>query len=189
MIKLIDILKELNTQPKEPIGRGGEHIVFPFKLKPGFVIKKFTGNIQITTKDWKQIIEFSQQHPEIFAIVDKVDFDKKYLVQEKLDEKTLTKDLKELDKYINDNNLLPDDEAALVYGNFGYDILTILYLEPDWIDILNNTPYEKTLKPKLEDFLQRLNKADLADSLSDIRISNVGYDRTGKIKILDFRFW
>ena len=189
MIKLMILLKELNIQPKDPIGQGIEQTVYPSKIKPGFVIKKLGGEDfeekdEWTKDEWIKRIQTAQQHPEVFAKIDKVDFDKEYMVQEKLDEASLTRDLYELNNYLIKNNLLNKDYWFLE------DILDILVQFPDQINILDNTPYEKTLKPKLEDFLKRLKTAgfgkDTGNIISDVRISNVGYDTAGKIKILDF---
>lgn len=191
MIKLIDLLKELNIQPKTSIGQGGEHTIYPSKIKPGFVIKKLTGEFEFFTKeDWKKIIQAAQQHPEVFAQIDKVDFDKGYFVQEKLDEKSLTKDGNELYEYLKDNNILyRNDQDKSDYSSL--DIITILYMTPDRIDMLDNTPWENTLKPKLERFFDKLNKAGhgIDDNyLGDLRLTNIGYDKNGEIKILDFNF-
>lgn len=191
MIKLIDILKELNIQSKDSLGQGGEHIVYPSKIKPGFVIKKFTryDNEFFTKDNWKEVIDTAKQHPDIFAQIDKVDINKGYFVQEKLDEKSLTNDLGGLDKYVREKNILyrtPTDKTNYA----GLDILTILYMEPDRVDMLDNTPYE-TLKPKLKNFFDKLENAGFGindNFLGDLRITNVGYDKAGEIKILDFNF-
>jgi hypothetical protein len=191
MIKLVDILKELNIQSKTPIGQGGEQTAYPSKIKPGFVIKKLTGeNEYFTKEDWEEIIQTAQQHPEVFAQVDKVDFDKGYFVQEKLDEKSLTKDGNELYKYLKDNNILYRNENDK--SNYsGLDIITILYMDLDRIDMLDNTPWENTLKPKLKNFFNKLNQAGYGiddNYLGDLRLTNIGYDKNGEIKILDFNF-
>jgi len=186
-----NILKELNIQSKDSLGQGGEHTVYPSKIKSGFVIKKLTGeNKYFTREDWKKIIQTAQQHPDMFAQIDKVDFDKGYFVQEKLDEKSLTKDGNELYKHLKDNNILYRDEQDK--SNYsGLDIITILYAFPDRIDMLDNTPWENTLKPKLERFFDKLNEAGYGiddNYLGDLKLTNVGYDKNGEIKILDFNF-
>jgi hypothetical protein len=191
MIKLINILKELNIQSKVPIGQGSEHTIYSSEIKPGFVIKKLTGENEYYTKDdWKQILQISQQYPEVFAKIDKINFDKGYFVQEKLDEKSLTKDGSELYNYLKNNNILyRDNQDKSNYS--GLDIITILYINPDRINMLDNTPWEYTLKPKLESFFKKLNKIgyDINNNyLGDLRLTNVGYDKNGEIKILDFNF-
>jgi hypothetical protein len=191
MIKLTNLLKELNIQLKTPIGQGDEQTVYPSKIKSGFVIKKFTANEENFTKEeWREVIETAQQHPDVFAQIDKVDFDKGYIVQEKLDEKSLTKDGNELYSYLKDNNILyrnPQD----ISNYSGLDPITILYMDPDRIDMLDNTPWEDTLKPKLERFFDKLENAGFGindNFLGDLRLTNVGYDKNGEIKILDFNF-
>ena len=192
MIKLVDILKEINIQSKTHIGQGSEQTAYPSKIKPGFVIKKFTGNNTFTTKDdWIKQIKNSQQYPDVFAEIEKFDFDKGYFIQEKLDEKSLTNDGVELYKYLKSNNKLPKtwpSEYPML------DIASIFYIEwedkPDLINLLDDTPWENTLKPKLKRFFDKLNKHGLGynskSPLGDIRFSNIGYDKNGEIKILDF---
>ena len=196
MIKLTDLLKELNIQSKDSLGQGGEHTVYPSKIKPGFVIKKFTADDgDYTKEEWREVIETSQQHPDIFAQIDKVDFDKRYVVQEKLDEKSLTKDLNKLDNFVRKHK----DSMIATYPKFeddldnleSYDILTLMYITPELISILDYTPYEKTLKPKLKNFFDKLENAGFGindNPLGDLRITNVGYDKNREIKILDFNF-
>lgn len=184
-------LKELNIQSKIPIGKGSEQTAYPFKLKPGYVIKKFTPDSKYSTKeDWIEITKVAQQHPEIFAKIDKVDFDKGYFIQEKLDEKSLTKDGIELKNYLKDNNILyRNSQDKSNYS--GLDIVGILYIEPDRISMLNNTPWEKTLKPKFERLFNKLNQSGYGiddNYLGDLRLTNIGYDKNGEIKILDFNF-
>ena len=184
-------LKELNIQPKTHIGKGDEHTVYSSKIKPGFVIKKLTGETDFYTKeDWIEIVQTAQQHPEVFAQIDRVNLDKGYFVQEKLDEKQLTKDGGELHNYLKDNNILyRNDQDKSDYN--GLDVITILYMDPDRMDMLDNTPWEYTLKPKLERFFEKLNKAGhgIDDNyLGDLRLTNIGYDKNGEIKVLDFNF-
>lgn len=111
-------------------------------------------------------------------------------MQEKLDEKSLTKESNELYNYLKNNNILYKNNQDK-YNYSGLDIITILYAYPDKINILNNTPWENTLKPKLERFLDKLNKAGYGindNYLGDLRLTNVGYDKNREIKILDFNF-
>jgi hypothetical protein len=64
-------------------------------------------------------------------------------------------------------------------------------MDPNRIDMLDNTPWEDTLKPKLKRFFDKLNKAGYGiddNYLGDLRLTNIGYDAAGEIKILDFNF-
>ena len=182
MIKLIDILKEIDIHQKRSIGSGFEQTVYPSYLKPNTVIKKFTADEDMySIEDWEDVIETAKQHPDLFALVYKVNIDKRYFIQEELDEKTLTKEGLELNKYLFKNNI--DIGSG--------DIFTFLYLHPNKIDILDNTPWETTLKPKIKNFFDRLQQAGYGPNkkfIGDIRLTNLGYDKTGKIKILDFNF-
>jgi hypothetical protein len=196
MIKLIDLLniiKEINIQSKIPIGKGSEQTTYPFKLKPGYVIKKFTSDPEwryYTKEDWIKVIKTAQQYPEIFAKIDKVNFDKGYFVQEKLDEKSLTQDGIELYDYLKNNNILYRNNQDKINYTL-LDILTILYMEPHRINMLDNTPWEKTLKPKIKRLFNKLNQSGYGindNFLGDLRLTNVGYDKDGEIKILDFNF-
>ena len=114
----------------------------------------------------------------------------RYFVQEKLDEKSLTKDGNELYNYLKVNNVLYRNlQDKSKYA--GLDIITILYTYPDRLDMLKNTPWENTLRPKLERLFNKLNKAGYSindNYLGDLRLTNVGYDKNGEIKILDFNF-
>jgi hypothetical protein len=186
MIRLSNLLNELNIRPKAPIGSGAEQTVYPFNIKPGFVIKRFTADEELYDKDeWEQVIETSKKHPSIFAAVDKVDIDKGYFIQEKLDEQTLTKECHELSNYLIKNNIDSN------YTKYSADLISFYYLYPNRLSILENTPRKSTLKPKLEDFFNRLTRAGYGPTkkyIGDIRIENVGYDIHKQIKILDFNF-
>lgn len=182
MIQLKRLLNELNIQQKQSIGSGFEQTVYPSVVKPNTVIKKFTADEDMySIEDWEDVIKTAKQHPDLFALVYKVDIDKRYFIQEKLDEKTLTKECLELSKYLFENNI-----------NIGSgDIFTFLYLQPNRINILDNTPWQSTLKPKIKNFFDRLHQAGYGPNktfIGDIRLTNLGYDTSGKIKILDFNF-
>jgi hypothetical protein len=54
-----------------------------------------------------------------------------------------------------------------------------------------DTPWRETLLPKLKRFLDRVDRAGYGSGgsyLGDIRLTNLGYDKDGEIKILDFNF-
>jgi hypothetical protein len=96
----------------------------------------------------------------------------------------------QISKYLKDNNVLYRNENDKSDYS-GLDIITILYMDPDRIDMLDDTPWENTLKPKLENFFNKLNQAGYGiddNYLGDLRLTNVGYDKNGEIKILDFNF-
>jgi len=201
--KLLREIYELNIQKKKMMGSGDEHDIYPFKLKPGYVIKTIK---DIEWMNWDELLDDRNEvyqtmikNPEIFAKIDKVNWDKYYLVQEKLDEKKLTKDLKNLKTYLKNNQPdqwnveLEDKDRPGTIKNIGKrypGIITRYYVWPELLKEIDNTPY-KFLKPKLEDLFNRLNKAGLGINnryLGDLKPTNLGYDLNGKIKIFDFSF-
>lgn len=173
---------EVRTQRKDRLGQGFEHDVYGSKLKPDFVIKKFTADEDLYSKeDWQEMLDASVENPEIFAKIGRISLDKGYFTQEKLDERGLTRDFMELGRYLFDKGVDTGDG----------DVLAFFYLNPDRLHVLLDTPWRETLLPKLKRFLDRVDRAGYGSGgsyLGDIRLTNLGYDKDGEIKILDFNF-
>ena len=186
-MNLLDLLKEIHPQAKPEVGVGNWQTVYSSTVNPDYVIKQYNaGKDTYDSKQWGKVYKVAQQHPELFAKFVKVNLEKGYAVQEKLDEKALTQDSKEVQKYLLDNNIDPD------YSKEKSDIIEFFYENPGKLSILNNTPWENTLKPKLEKFYSNIAQAKSESDkeqlkyLRDIRTTNVGYDKNQNIKILDF---
>ena len=166
---------------KERIGQGFEHDVYPFRLKPDWVIKKFIADEELyDLDDWQEMLAVSKDHPDLFAKIGKVDLERGYFVQERLDERSLTRDSRELAQR------LIEQGVDLSIG----DIFVHLYLNPGDIGVLDRAE-DDPLVPKILRFFGRLRSAGFGPGrmyLGDIRLSNLGYDRTGEIKVLDFNF-
>jgi hypothetical protein len=187
MIKLNNILKEIQPKVKPEIGVGNWQTVYNSTVNPNYVIKRYNaGKDLYDPKEWDKVYKVAQQHPDLFAKFVKVNLEKGYAVQEKLDEKTLTQDCKEVQEYLLTNNTDPD------YSKEKSDIIEFFYENPNKLSILNNTPWKDTLKPKLEKFYYNIAQVksgpdkEYLKYLRDIRMTNVGYDKNQNIKILDF---
>ena len=80
MIKLINLLKELTTQPKPELGSGEQGWVYP--LGKNKVIKKSNRTDGITKQELRDY-ELFNQHPDVFPHIYKITKD--YIITDKLD--------------------------------------------------------------------------------------------------------
>lgn len=203
-------MNELNTQIKKPIGQGIEHTVFPFEKFKDKIIKTKSGNAELTNDgnptgsprlkitdpnaklDSGEMKVF-QSHPDIFAKVYKVT--DRYAIIEKLDTSSIEEDLEMLCwgmiKFFNKHAIYAKhftlkDPKLLDPSDF--NILALIHdnrKDPRLLKGIVSNTKDKEFALKLMSFLQKLYHANLGKS-PDLHDGNVGYDKTGNIKLLDF---
>jgi len=96
MIKLVDLLNELNIQPKNQIGYGDQQVVYPYLKDPNYVIKKFFNKPAdgvLTREEIKHYSNVLNQYPKYIANIVIPSKDSKYYFQEKVDVKTSQNDI------------------------------------------------------------------------------------------------
>ena len=92
MIKLINLLKELNIQSKKRLGDGGQQTAYPYLKNPKYVLKKFD-NIYNKDQDLpvldkyeiKHYLKMLETYPEYIADIVIPKENSKYYFQEKVD--------------------------------------------------------------------------------------------------------
>jgi hypothetical protein len=92
MIKLLDILNELNIQNKKSLGSGEQQIAYPYLKDPNYVIKTFnTGELAynkdphvLNRYEIKHYLKMLEKHPEYIANVIIPKENSKYYFQEKV---------------------------------------------------------------------------------------------------------
>jgi len=174
MIKLIDILKELNIQTKPELGSGISFTAYPSKIDPSKVIK--TTNYDEPEKIQDHAYMF-MKYPKYFPKVHKVT--DKYLVIEKLNTKPI------IEYY---NKLEPFSPYPDVFRNIpSYDPKKF---DPEnYLDVaIKQHPelLEMTLKlKKLYEDVDSILEKERYDEL-DFHSENIGVDDKGNIKMLDF---
>jgi hypothetical protein len=203
-------MNELATQIKKPIGQGIEHTVFPFNKFKDKIIKTRSGNAELTNQgdptgyprlkitdpksklNYKEIKIF-QMHPEIFAKVYKVT--DRYAIIEKLDTASIEEDLEMLCwgmiKFFNKNpkyakHFTLKDPKLLDPSDF--NILALIHnnrKDPKLLKGIISNTNNKEFAIKLMSFIQKLYNTNLGKS-PDLHDQNVGYDKEGNIKLLDF---
>jgi hypothetical protein len=181
MIKLIDILNEIKTYPKELVGSGDSGDVYP------------VGNDKVVKKvyaDWEpeniKMYELFNQYPDLFPHVYKIGKD--YVIMDKID--SSAKELTDAAEFLR-NNGWQYDGIGDIYTLIRYNELEIFNQILQKAKKLNKIEIYNTLKKCLE-FFTELNKLFLnklhkvLDGSIDTNDGNFGIDRRdGKIKIFD----
>ena len=203
MIRLIDLLKEEiikeELKQKQKIGYGKDHVVYDMLSDPSKVIKiawGSDGNKYDPNSKLKQIeldpthIEVFKKYPDLFAKVYK--HNDRYAIIEKLNTKSIISDQTEIF-----NILSKLDIEDLDYFDEHNTIGRLFWLSKNrkgffnnlLIEIIKNDLYSKS--PKLElyiNFINRILKSKLNKEKSnlDVIANNIGYDKEGRLKLLDF---
>ena len=126
MIKLIDILNELNIQSKTPIGSGYEQDVYPYMKDPNYVIKKWF-NKDTTEGTIDRFISMYKKYPKYLAKSFKLKDNHDYYLQEKVDNDRFKQDIidefntfiKKLYNYYKDYSTNELEEISNEYDDWG----------------------------------------------------------------------
>ena len=213
MIKLVDLLKEIQTRPKPELGRGEQGSVYP--LGKDKVVKQTNFTDGITKNELEDYKTFNQ-HPDIFPHVYKLT--SHYVITDKLD--TSLKEFKDPKfwLFLCENGWWDKEPESQWWE---YDSKTGLYnwtdrykpyIDYDDIKIVED-PFTKTfkcvvnnnLKPfnyvlqkakeqgeiqyvntlkEILDFCTKINKV-FKGEWRDVHIGNIGRDKNNKLKIFD----
>lgn len=202
-------MNELNIKQKDLLGQGVYHSVFPYQKFADKIIKTRKGEVDFgrdgkpfyKSKDGMNMkeMEIFQSHPDIFAKVYKLT--DKYAVIERLNTDQIVSDMFKLQQGIfNFWKEHPHFSGILTrapypidsYNSDPIDIDAANYLYLAVVD-----GYDKLLK-KLEkycpkdlylkylSFLQNVVAAKLPKRRVDLHDKNIGYDKNGNFKLLDF---
>jgi hypothetical protein len=150
--------------------------VFIFIHKPQYVIKTWT---DATDSLVKQEYETSIKYPDLFARIDKINWDRRWMIQERLNTDQVDDELKEI---------------ASILNTASYDVLRRLKnMDKDKVrallEFIGNLSFIDTQKTQLLilrwiKFLKEVDKIDTVPD-KDINSGNMGYDKDGKLKLLD----
>lgn len=170
------IVKEIRIKPKEKLGSGTEHNVYPSLSNPNVVIKMPKGKIRMS---W---VNLFKEHPEIFPKITKQT--DKYIVLEKLDTKKAESDYLTLDGLlIEDRELYDGDFAYTFYLIFKYRNFDKLEKIDEYFESLSPAAFQ--LYSKWRNQLIKFFDVVPYDYFPDLHIGQFGYSNDGTLKILD----
>lgn len=170
------ILTEWNIQNKNELGKGRDKKAFELKTNSDYVVKKFDNDRGVENE-----VEFQKSYPDLCAKIIKVNYERGYLIQEKLDTK------KFLDEVTRVINLL---RKLGFYFGLGFDSLKFYFIGDDEIEVKEfyaaieklNDPFLNKLKLF---FTELMSKYGYPRKFLDIHEGNLGLDKKGNIKLLD----
>jgi hypothetical protein len=195
MIKLVDILKELNIKPKKPSGLGSRHIVYPSQSDPNKVIKTININPDYDGNEYNTLdidsLELFKKYPNVFPKVYKIT--NKYAVLEKLNTSKVFNELKNLYNQVIESNTEFSEYIKDKYT--GYDRSSNEFST----DIYEYIKYEDKTLSDFDEVYSKIKDGELLKKYVlfiftiiklfpqslDIHNDQFGYDSEGNIKLLD----
>jgi hypothetical protein len=203
MIKLINILNELNIQKKPQLGSGDnvEGEAYDFIKSPDKIIKKYT---QVNSEFKYAQYNLMKQYPQFFVKIHKMT--DKYIVMEKV--KVPIDNLKELQDFIKKEVDLPwvrgkEGIENRLFNSYSSDVVNGIYLE---LKENQNSVFKKILEKvkeykeskkylynlliRLYNFLLNLKKSipSIDKYWLDIHDENIGEDKQGNFKLFDIGY-
>jgi len=126
MIKLTNLLKEINIQKKTSLGSGYEQEVYPYIKDPNYVLKKWY-NKDTTEGSIDRFISMYKKYPKYLAKSFKSKDNHDYYFQEKIDNDTFKQDvinefnvfIKKLYEHYKDYPSNDLEEISYEYDNYG----------------------------------------------------------------------
>lgn len=184
------ILKEFIIK-KKPLGDGSFKVVYPMQSNPKYVIKQIippTHPIRVTNEERNRAtlepeVQFYEDYPDLFAKIIKVNYEKGYMIQERLDTNLFATNIKSLVKEFAKHKKLKfnknDDDEFLYVQEF---------ISRYW-DLIEETYKGKNeFIDKLLKFISGTNSAYFSNLTRlglDLKTNNIGMDSSGNIKLLD----
>jgi len=212
MIKLADILKELNIRPKPELGQGAEQTAYPYINNPDYVLKKYNRSAhrgKTIADKIEKLRALSLKYPDLVTKVKVVSKDA--YTQEKLDTNTLSKDIdaecikvwnqliKDYKKAYNSNLKTRVTDYIKQRIDYGFwDKPSKIKTQQDLDDLMDDMtyyiyhtkflvdPYVYENYTKNSELVKKLKPIMDNDELNDDpHNDNLGYDKQGNIKVLD----
>lgn len=198
-MKLIEaisiILKEWDVQQKEQLGKdlGSIKKVYPLKSNPGYIVKTFPVKFKSYVQREEQ---FAKKYPNLYASIEKINYKKGWMIQEKLNTKKFLDELysttgfiKEIFKNKEDANLTKmrwiermkneSDDRLQLFIN--YDLSARLWKFPSIEELFPSNSFAI----KLLNFVHEVQKVQDSNREFDLHQFNIGFDWEGNIKLLD----
>jgi hypothetical protein len=186
MIKLLDILNELNIQPKDQLGSGQSSSTYPYNKDPEKIIKTVSDYDDNNKFDLEQIKIF-QKHPDIFPLIYKVT--DKYAVLEKLNINKAYNEMLSWGKQVKKtNNILSYFMQDEEYEYDDYAGILYYFLKQNSENELESLYSKIKDGDKLKAWVSLIKKAINLNLKSDLDIhgEQFGYNNNNKLKLLDF---
>jgi hypothetical protein len=215
MIKLLDILKEINIKQKIAIGSGDQQSVYPYLKDPNYVIKKFDSQQDqpvLNRYEIKYYLKMLELYPKYIANIIIPDGNIKYYFQEKVDVKKAQEDIWDIvikiikkvaldleKKYKTPNEVYNDLVAVDIFNNASSwediknikdidDFFEINYGEGiPMDDLFNNYIYNNYSKdiPLVQKLKPVWDIGKKITQFGSFHEDNLGYDKDGNFKIID----
>lgn len=196
-------MNELNIQQKEPLGSGVDHTAFPFEKFKDKIIKTPNGNLIVKNNKFikanndklnQEEMDIFKNNPKYFAKVFKLT--DRYAIIEKLNTKDIRDDLDELGEgmikfFVRNPEIskffTPKDPSLLEPSDFNVstDIMHNRTDKEFLKGVMKNTKNKEFFR-KLLKFIYGVYSLNLSKKNLDIHDGNLGYDKNGNIKLLDF---
>jgi hypothetical protein len=177
------ILKEINIKYKKRADSGTYKNVYDLETHPHLLIKTFDPIDENSVNDIREEERLSKKYPDLFANIKKINYDKGYMIQEKMNADSFRRDVDNLKKEIllSAPNFRPIDIVAYLFRHMrdnNPEAITVIR------DILKNNKNKKFYN-KLISYFDKLVDVTKITSYLDVHRENFGYDNNQQIKMFD----
>jgi len=188
---LLEILLEAITA-KQMLGKGKRKVTYPIETKADEVVKKWE---EESDEAVEKEIKIARENPDLVAEIIKYDPVRRIMVQRRLDTDRVEDEMKKL----RFTNKMGGDRPNDVFQNILANFLNKRHFKgrmKKYISIINKNTFKDTDESlvelyrkwyeffgKLDDRFDDYTKFTLLNL--DLHAGNVGYDKDGKIKLLD----
>jgi hypothetical protein len=169
------IFKELNIKPKLRKGTGTYKDMYFIDTRPDLVVKVYDKSDPSVKYDIEEEEKFSQEYPDLYAKILKVNYEKGYIIQEKLNIDPFLSDINKLQNILNIKD--PIDLTSRIYRSIKNNNPLELKKYKDLLTDKN----DKKIFNSLVTFLSKLKNINYIDVHKD----NLGYDKNNNIKLVD----
>jgi hypothetical protein len=188
------IIKEISVDKKERMGRGSFHDVYPLKYDSDKVVKvprskdgyAASEYLESGSDSWFNIFKkYPQYFPEVYKITDK------YIILEKLDTNRVKQDLIGMEDELV--SISPTFSNMIEEINYGVtEVLDGLVMgklsgineDIKMLNMLIKKSYNKDIFKRYIDLLLSIRGERIRDFI-DVNDGNFGYNKEGKLKMLD----